>query len=99
MFKKTPDDPELENIDPYLKYWMYINWLEDYNDQFDMLKNIAMMIGSFSNPEAVKRMLGSDGKQFTSTDEEFEESLDIIKEENKQIKEKIKHRRKRKFME
>jgi hypothetical protein len=99
MFSKTPDDPEIEDMDPYMKYWMYMNWLEDHNDEFELHKNIAMINGSFVNPEAVKKMMGADGKQFISTDEEFEESLEMISKEREEIKNKVKHRRKRKFLE
>lgn len=86
-------------MDPVQKLWMYENWLADHMDAAELAKNHAYLVGSFWNPEAVKQLI--DGPKHVSTDAEFEESTNIIKEFNlKQSKEKQtpgKRKRKRQF--
>lgn len=93
-----PDDPQIENIDPIMRAWMFYNWLEDYEDQNKILENQGYLIGSFINPELVKKMLGHGAKQFSSSDEEFEETSRKVMEASKQIEEEQQktHKRKRK---
>jgi hypothetical protein len=89
-----PDDPDIEDMDPIMRAWMFYNWLEDYADDSKLLENQGYLIGSFINPEAVKKALGKDGTTFKSSDEEFEKfSNELI--QNSQ-KETIKPKRRRK---
>ena len=71
-------------MDPVVKMWMFNNWVEDYNEKFDTLKNHAILTGSFTNPDAAKKMLGKGVTKISLTDEEFEESMKMIDEEIKQ---------------
>ena len=57
---------------------MYENWLADQNDDAELAKNHAYLVASFWNPEAVKQILG-DGNVHESTDAEFEESSELVK--------------------
>lgn len=57
---------------------MYENWLADQNDDAELAKNHAYLVASFWNPEAVKQILG-DGNVHESTDDEFEESSQMVK--------------------
>lgn len=68
-------------MDPVLRIWLYNNWLGDQNDQAELAKNHAYLLASFSNPEAVKQILG-EGNVHESTDEEYEESLDIVRNQS-----------------
>jgi hypothetical protein len=70
-----PDDPALEDMDPIMRAWMFNQWVEDYNDEFKLLENQGYLIGSFTNPEAVRKILGVDGVQHTSTEAESLEAL------------------------
>jgi len=65
-------------MDPVLKMWLYHQWLGDHRDDAELAKNHAYLLGSFSNPEAVKQMM--DGNDHESSDEEFEESSRIVRE-------------------
>lgn len=65
-------------MDPVLKVWMFQNWLEDQKDKSELAKNHAYLIGSFSNPEAVKELMGA-GNVIESNEEDFEESLDMVR--------------------
>lgn len=78
---------------------MFYNWIEDQNDNVELVKNHAYLLASFDHPEAVKKLTGEGSQQFTSTDEEFEQSTKmIIEDANKEIAEdKGKKKRKRKF--
>lgn len=81
VFKTTPDDPRIIDMDPVHKIWMYENWLADQNDKAELAKNHAYLLASFSHPEAVKQLLG-EGNSHESTDEEFEESSKLVREMN-----------------
>jgi hypothetical protein len=84
-----------------MRAWMYHNWMADHDEDWQQLENQALFIGSFSNPEAVRKMLGKDSETFTSTDEEFEETSRKIAEESQKLTEKEKRdkRRRRKIKE
>lgn len=68
-------------MDPVLRIWLYNNWLGDQNDKAELAKNTAYLLASFWNPEAVKQILG-EGNVHESTDEEYEESLDIVRNQS-----------------
>jgi hypothetical protein len=65
-------------MDPVQKIWMFNNWIKDQEDTQELAKNHAYLLGSFSNPEAVKKML-DDGNKFESSDEDFNKSLEMVK--------------------
>jgi hypothetical protein len=98
IFKTTPDDPRITDMDPVRKIWMYENWLGDQNDDAELAKNHAYLLASFWNPEAVKQIMG-DGNAYASTDEEFEESSKLVREMSmqslQQTQEAPTHRRRR----
>ncbi len=78
MFSCLPNDPLIEKLDPALKLFMFYNWLEDQNDEVEVAKNHAYLLGSFWNPEAVKKLTGDGSQTFTSTDEEFDKSTEMV---------------------
>lgn len=82
IFKTTPDDPRIIEMDPVQKMWMYENWLADQMDHAELAKNHAYLLASFWNPEAVRQILGDDNVHM-STEEEFEESSRLVREMNK----------------
>ena len=97
IYHTGPDDPRITEMDPVQKIWMYENWLSDQNDQAELAKNHAYLLASFSNPEAVKDILG-EGNMHVSTNDEFEDTSKLIKEMNQlqdQKSNKSLHRRKR----
>lgn len=93
-----PDDPIITDMDPVQKMWMFNNWAADQNDEAELAKNHAYLLASFWNPEAVQQILG-DGNSHESTEEDFEESLRMVKEQsaklqqedNKSIRRKRRH--------
>jgi hypothetical protein len=86
-------------MNPVLKMWMFYNWIEDQRDDTELVKNHAYLVGSFHNPEAVKKLIGNSGQQFVSTDEEFDQSTKMIMQDAavSAAKEKGKKKRKRKL--
>jgi hypothetical protein len=64
---------------------MYENWLADQADVAELAKNHAYLLGSFWNPEAVKQMMDSGTHQ--STEAEFEESSNIVRDYSKALEE------------
>lgn len=88
-------------MDPVQKIWMYENWLADQHDSAELAKNHAYLVGSFFNPEAVKQMMG-DGNVHISSDDEFEESTQIVRDMNLKLSENLNEntkRRKRRILQ
>ena len=69
-------------MDPVQKMWMYNNWIADQNDEVELAKNHAYLLASFWNPEAVQKILGNNNVH-ESSDEEYEESIRMVREVNK----------------
>ncbi len=89
-------------MDPMMKAWMFHNWIEDYSDEYKLLENQGYMIGSFIDPEAVRKMLGVGAKQHASTTEESDDLMKRIVASNQQKREEAqkgngKKKRKRKI--
>jgi hypothetical protein len=85
-------------MEPMMRAWMFHNWLEDFSDEHKMLENQAYLIGSFINPELVKKLLGVGADTYTSSDKEFEELSKRIREQGKEQDKSLKKRkRKRKL--
>jgi len=68
-------------MDPVQRVWLFNNWIADQNDNAELAKNHAYLLASFWNPEAVKQILG-DNNVHESTEEEYEESLDIVRNQS-----------------
>lgn len=96
QYSKDPDDPWFDELDPLLKTYMYEHWCLDQQEAFELTRNQAILIGSFSNPAAAKDMLKADDPDFTSSDEDFERSLKMVEEDGKKQKQKLKKRQRRK---
>lgn len=71
---------------------LYQGWQEKQNNEYDLLKSIAILTGSFTNPQAAREMLESEGSQFASSDEDFEKTIKMI-EEDVERENNTKHRR------
>jgi hypothetical protein len=84
------DDPLITDMDPVQKMWMFNQWLGDKEEQADLAKNHAYLLASFWNPEAVQDILGTGGNVHASTEEEFEESSQIVKEGSLKMLEALK---------
>lgn len=69
-------------MDPIQKLYMFYHWIEDEKERADVLKNHAYTVGGFSNPEMLQKLLQKEnqGNQVSSTDEDFEKSLHIVKQ-------------------
>lgn len=83
-------------MDPVVKLWMFENWVADQIDDAELAKNHAYLLGSFWNPEAVKKLMGDSGNTHISTDEEFEASTQLVKAAVPTKEDNIKNKRKRK---
>jgi hypothetical protein len=84
----------INDMDPILRVWLYEQWLGDHQDDAELAKNHAYLVGSFWNPEAVKQLMNDNVHQ--STDEEFEQSSQFVKDSIKAQEEKKQNNKKRK---
>lgn len=90
-----PDDDEIEEMDPVMKMWMFYSWIEDNNEQVDLLKHTGYLIGSFIDPQAARQL--SNSNKTSVDDEAFEQQAKKIEEEGKKVRQEIKTgKRKRK---
>lgn len=89
-----PDDPVIDNMDPVLRMWMFYNWLEDQNDDVELVKNHAYLLASFDHPKEVEKLTGG-GNTHVTTDEEFETSTRMITEDKQREKEESKKPKRR----
>lgn len=80
---KSLDSPWFEELDPVLKVYMFEHWCRDKEEEFEMARSQSILIGSFTNPSAAQDMLKSENPDFASSDEDFERSLQMIKESKK----------------
>ena len=91
-FGKLPDDPFYEDINAYLKVWLYESWLHDQELEAQKLRNQAILIGSFSNLEMAQGMIRQEhpNVQATDLDETSKKVREQILESNKVGKKKRK---------
>lgn len=97
MFNCKPDDPILEDINPVQKLWMFNNWIADQNDDVELAKNHAYLLGSFWNPEAVAKLRKEGDRTYTSTEEEFNKSTEMVERQLKMEQERPVKKKKRKI--
>ena len=84
MFNCLPNDPKVTEMNDAVKTWIFYSWIEDRSEQTTLLKNLGCLVGSFWNPEAAKKMLGiNDGKDVSVSDEDFEKSIEVVKQYKK----------------
>jgi hypothetical protein len=86
-------------MDPVMKVYMFNHWLEDVNEEVELFKNHGYLIGSFTNPEAVKNILG--GNSVSVSEDEFEETSRMVaesirKEREDKVASEVPRRRRRK---
>lgn len=75
MFGKTPSDSFFEEMDPIEKLWLYESWVNELEIDLEKEKAIAILIGSFSNPEMAQKMHMKDNPNVKVSDDEFEAQL------------------------
>lgn len=95
---KGLDDPWFDELDPVLKVYMYEHWCRDKEEEFELARSTAILIGSFTNPSAAQDMLKSENPDFASSDKDFEQSLKIIEESKKKEEQKKRKRQRRKVV-
>lgn len=78
-------------MDPVQKMWWFNHWIAEQNEQAELAKNHAYLLASFWNPEAVQQIMG-DGNTHLSTDDEYEESLKMVKEQSLKLMEAEKNK-------
>ena len=71
-----------------MRAWMFHSWVEDFYDEHKSLENLGYLIGSFINPELVRKILGTDGDTYASRDEEFENTTKMLLDDMNKIGER-----------
>ncbi len=55
-----------------------MSWIEDQNNKHKFARDYSVFIGSFSNPEAGKKMRDAEDPDYALSDEELEQSWDRV---------------------
>lgn len=82
-----------------MKRFMFENWVADQMDDAELAKNHAYLLGSFWNPEAVKKLAGEGGNTHISSDDDLKKSMEMVRSSGKKEEEEVgatKKKRKRK---
>lgn len=74
---------------------MFEHWLRDQEEIQELERMNAILVGSFTNPEAAKTMIKADNPDYTSSDEEFEQSMDLVKKDKEKYLQDIKKKKRR----
>jgi hypothetical protein len=83
MFRELPGSEWFEELDPMLKAYMYEQWCRDEEEKHELSRLTAILTGSFTNPEAAKKMLGvrsGDTVVHESSDEDFEKAWEMVQQ-------------------
>ncbi len=64
-------------MDPVQKLWFFEHWVQTQKDNIELAKNHAYLLGSFSNPEAVKNLL--DTNRVELSEEEWDQSSEMVR--------------------
>lgn len=93
-----PNDPFITEMDPVQKMWMFYSWLEEKKETSESYKNHAYLVGGFANPTMLQKIINSENQSVSVSEEEFEQSLQIVKDYHKNTENEasLKRRRKRK---
>ena len=83
-------------MDPLVKTWMFYNWLADIEEKNEASREHGILIGSFFNPEAAKKMIENAKPQYAMTDDEFDKQMEDLFKEDSSSK-KLKKRAKKKL--
>lgn len=76
MFGKLPSDSFFEEMDPIEKLWLYESWAHDLSEGLEKDRAIAILTGSFSNPEAAHKMYMKDNPDIVVSDDEFNKQVE-----------------------
>ncbi len=77
MLGVLPNSKEIKDIDPLLYLWMFFSWQKDLQEKAEFAENYAMLTGAFSNIEMYRKIKGTGGTSFKSTN--FDELSESIK--------------------
>jgi hypothetical protein len=62
----------IEDLEPIEKLYLFEQWVQDRREKAESQRHLALFIGSFTNPEAAKRILDAEANTYASDDTEFE---------------------------
>ena len=79
-FNRLPDDNFYEDINPYLKAYLYETWIFEQEEEAELRRREIIFLGSFSNPEAARRIAKSEEPDHESSDEEFDKAAEGVRE-------------------
>lgn len=71
-------------MDPVEKLWWYEGWIDEEETKLKNYRAVAILIGSFYNNELAQRMVKDDNPDYVSSDDEFEQSTQMIRDFNMQ---------------
>jgi hypothetical protein len=92
-FHKLPNEPFYEDIDAYLKVWLYESWRYKLELESEKERNQAIFLGSFSNYEMAVKMVKAENPDMKTTD--FEATTQMVREQIIESEKASKNKRKK----
>lgn len=94
-YGKLPDDPFFEEMNPFIKMWLYESWINEIENEYEKMRQLGILIGSFYNPEAARKIAKQENPDYSTTEEEFEQSLQYVHDHMRQTEELTPQRKKK----
>lgn len=94
-YQKLPSDDWFDEMNPIEKRWIYESWIADQEEQHKFTRDYVVMSGFFTNPEMAKQLQKIDNPDYSSSDDDFDKSIQMIEEDKRSNKAKVKKRRRR----
>lgn len=60
---------------------MYQSWVQDHEEKIEFAKSHGILIGSFTNYEAAKKMVDAGNPTATSTEDEYDGTIKTVLEQ------------------
>ena len=93
-----PDSSWWETQDPVFLSYLYEHWANEQEYEYDLARSLAILVGSFTNPEAAQKMLKDENPDFESSDEDFKKSMQMVEEDAEKAEKQKSKRRKRRIV-
>lgn len=94
MFHKPLNDPFFAKLKPTEWLWMYYQWNKDQEEENKRMQNLAILVGSFSNPKMAEKMIKDNKPDYESDEELHQKTLEEMKKPLPKKKEKNKRKKK-----
>jgi hypothetical protein len=84
-----------DEVDPWVYLWLFYSFIESEQSKHKMYRSMAILQGSFANPDMARRMMQAENPDAEMDDEDFDALSEYILTENIEKENKTKKRKKK----